>query len=251
MKTQAVTVGLVMLAGFPAWAQQEEPAKSEGVLGGKFIGTATVASDYVFRGISQTDEAAAIQGGIEWHHKDGPFLGVWGSNVNFNDGNQASAEIDWYGGYAGTYRSLGYDARVIYYSYPGADTPRTYDFWELGLALTHEPVTGLTLTLGYNISPDYFNESGVGQYARAEAAYAVSGLPMPLKLSAGVARQFIEDNTAFGTPDYWTWSLGVATEVSGLSLGLTYSDTDIDKSRCGNGSGVCGARLIVNASYSF
>ena len=85
---------------------------------GKAIsGNVTLATDYILRGLSQTDHQPALQGGFDWEHPFGFYLGVWGSNVHFQD-LPASLELDGYGGY--TYHftekksvSLG----ALYYSY--------------------------------------------------------------------------------------------------------------------------------------
>src|SRR5687767_5601078 len=65
-----------------------------------FTGSVAVASDYAFRGISQTLEDPAIQGGVTG--AAGPvYLGVWGSNVDFGEAvapDRATAEIDVFGG---------------------------------------------------------------------------------------------------------------------------------------------------------
>lgn len=252
MRAGTVGVAMVILAAFPAAAQQAGTAGGGGdIVPGTVSGSATIATDYVFRGISQTDENPSVQGLIEWRHDTGVLLGVWGSNVDFNDGDQASLELDWYVGFTGTTRAIGYDVRFIYYSYPGADVARDYDFWEVGGSLTHEPLAGLTLGVGYNFSPDYFAESGAGHYVHGDAAYAIGMLPVPVRLTGTVGYQFIDDNDAFGSPDYWHWSAGIAVDVQKLSLGLVYHDTDIEKSRCGAGTDVCGARVVASGSYAF
>jgi len=85
---------------------------------GKAIsGNVTLASDYILRGISQTDHNPAIQGGFEYNHPTGIYLGVWGSNVHFVDLPE-SMELDLYGGYAYHFNdkasvSLG----ALYYTY--------------------------------------------------------------------------------------------------------------------------------------
>lgn len=250
-----LTTTMMMAAAVPAWAEQaaaKPDAKSEdGIIPGKFSGTAGLTSDYLFRGISQTDSDPAFQGSIEWRHDVGVFLGVWGSNVEFNDSDQASLELDWYAGYAGTYGPVGYDIRAIYYNYPGASVARDYDFWELALALTHEPVKGLSLTAGYNFSPEYFAESGNAHYIHGEAAYTVPGLPLPVKLTAGLGRQFIDNNRAFGVPDYWHWNAGFSVDIKGVAVALVYSDTDIERRRCGASLDLCGGRLVGSLTYSF
>ena len=50
-------------------------------------GNVGLTTDYVFRGISQTDEKPAIQGGLDYAHSSGAYAGVWASNVDFNDGD--------------------------------------------------------------------------------------------------------------------------------------------------------------------
>lgn len=218
---------------------------------GEIGGTATTATDYVFRGLSQTDQKPAVQAGIEWKHDSGLFLGVWGSNVDFSDGDQASAEMDWYGGVRSSYAGFDFDLRGIYYSYPGADVPRRYDYWEVGFSIARPVVENLTVSAGYNFSPDYFAESGQAHYLHAEAAYTLGFLPIPVKLSAGLGRQMIDDNAAFGTPDYWHWSVSAAVTLEKVELALTYHDTDIDRSNCGASLGVCGARVVASASVAF
>src|SRR3990170_445709 len=82
----------------PALAQEKKQ-----LLPGNFAANVGLFSDYTFRGISQTRERPAIQGGLDWSmdtgFKDvGVYLGAWGSNVKFSDGGEATAEFDWYGG---------------------------------------------------------------------------------------------------------------------------------------------------------
>lgn len=231
--------------------QEQVAAAPEGakLVPGSFSGTVSVVSDYIFRGISQTDEGAAIQGSLEWKHEAGPFIGVWGSSVDFDDRDQASVELDWYGGYGGEFRAVKYDARAIYYSYPGANVANDYDYWELGLSLGYEPLSDTTVTVGYNYSPDYFAESGDSHYAWGEVKYSLGMLAVPVTVKGGGGRQWIDDNARFGTPDYWHWSAGLAVTIQGVDLSVTYSDTDIKHSECGAALDVCGARVIFAAAY--
>lgn len=266
MNTGRVALVALLLAAPAAWAQeqveppagtlpQEEvagaPAAEPGWFPGSFSGAVTLASDYLFRGISQTDENPALQGSIDWKHPMGPFVGVWGSNVDFDDGDQATVELDWYAGYARTVGAVDADIRVIYYSYPGANTPRDYDYWEIGGTLGFKPLAQMSLSAGYNYSPDYFNESGDSHYLHAEARYEVPGIPLPLALAGGIARQWIKDNRVFGTPDYWHWNAGIELTVKEIKLAVTYADTDIKKSECGAASDVCSQRVMVSATRAF
>lgn len=234
----------------PSERMATTPAEAD-VVPGSFSGAVTLTSDYVFRGISQSDENPAIQGSLDWKHETGLFVGVWGSSVDFDDGDQASAELDWYAGWAGDFRMVGLDVRAIYYNYPGADTPRDYDYWELGAAATVSPLANIDLTVGYNFSPDFFNESGTAHYVHGGAAYTLAGLMVPVTVSADVGRQWINDNSFFGTPDYWHWTLGLGVTVEGFDLAVAYSDTDLSTAECGGGLGTCGQRVVVSGGYAF
>ena len=85
-------------------------------------GNLTIASEYRFRGIDQTFGKPAIQGGIDYSHASGVYLGNWNSNVSqgagFPGGN---IEMDFYGGYKKAFGDLGLDVGAIYYYYPGSD----------------------------------------------------------------------------------------------------------------------------------
>ena len=85
-----------------------------------FTGNVGIFSQYVFRGVSQTNEKPALQGGLDLAHKSGFYIGTWGSNISWlSDANPAvSASLEWdiYGGYKGSLPAdFGYDLGVIYY----------------------------------------------------------------------------------------------------------------------------------------
>ena len=86
-----------------------------------------VVSDYRFRGLTQTNYKPALQGGIDFSHKSGFYLGTWASNVSwvkeFNGANNGTTELDLYGGFKGEITSgLGFDVGLISYLYPGNDS---------------------------------------------------------------------------------------------------------------------------------
>src|SRR6185503_18798589 len=85
-------------------------------------GNITLASEYRFRGIDQTAGKPAIQGGFDYSHASGVYLGNWNSNINqgagFPGGN---IEMDFYGGWKKAFGDFGLDIGAIYYYYPGSD----------------------------------------------------------------------------------------------------------------------------------
>jgi uncharacterized protein (TIGR02001 family) len=106
-------------------------------------GNAGLFSDYRFRGYSQTDYNPALQGGIDFAHKSGFYLGNWNSNVNSTLFNGASLEMDFYGGYKATFGEFGLDVGTIYYYYPGTGAygPFEADNWEVYIGGSWGPLS--------------------------------------------------------------------------------------------------------------
>lgn len=222
---------------------KKEPESAYG-FPGKFTGNVGFVSDYTFRGISQTREGPALQGGVDYSHPSGLYVGVWGSNIDFNDTDRADLEVDSYAGYSYTYEQWTLDGRFTYYAYPGAKVALDYDYYELGGSLTYD--FGIPKVTGsVNYSPDYFGESGTGIY------YSLS-TKVPLVYGFGlngkIGRQSIDDAARFGYPSYTDWSAGVTYDWRGFTVGLQYVDTNIDKSRCADG---CDAKGIASLTYVF
>jgi uncharacterized protein (TIGR02001 family) len=217
------------------------PAKAEEI--SQFTGGLTFTTDYVFRGISQSNEEPTVQGNIDWADPAlGLYLGVWGSGVDLAE---SSSEFDFYAGIAKEYAGIDWKFGGIYYLYPGADSNDDYDYWEAMISATYD-FEVLAATAGLNYSPDFFAGSG-------DAVYASIGATIPLNdsfsLDTGYAYQWIDDNTAFGSPDYGTWSLGLTYAVKGFNLNLRYHDTDLDEpSECSDG---CGERVVFSISRPF
>jgi len=83
----------------------------------EFSANIGVTSNYVWRGMTQTSDGAAIQGGIDYSHESGFYAGTWASNVD--GGTQyGTYEVDGYLGFGGEVSGIGYDIGYIYYAYP-------------------------------------------------------------------------------------------------------------------------------------
>lgn len=211
-----------------------------------FSANVAVASDYAFRGISQTLEEAAIQGGMDLVHPLGFYLGMWGSSVNFGEdlagGPRAQMELDAYGGLAASPFGLAdLDLGFVYYAYPGADRERDYDFLELGLGASRS-LGVLSAAASLRYSPDFFAGSGTGLYYGGELGLPVSRLT----LSGSLGRQSIAENAAFGTPDYLEWGLGAGVDLQGFGFSGRYLSTDLSAGECFGGSDLCGARVVFS-----
>lgn len=213
-----------------------------------FTGNVAVASDYAFRGISQTGAEPAIQGGMDLSHPSGLYLGTWGSSVNFGEelsaGPRAQVEMDVYGGVRKSIpRFADLDLGAVGYLYPGAAGGRNYNFLELGLAANRSVgrVSG-GITLKY--SPDFFAASGTGVYYGGQLSVPVSFVTV----SGSAGHQLIEDNAAFGTPDYTDFGIGASVGVAGFNLGGRLLTTDLSKEECFGGSTLCDARFVLSVA---
>lgn len=134
-KTLIATAVLAALAASSS-VMAEEAAPAEHT----FTANVTLASEYIYRGIGQTNRKPALQGGFDYSHASGLYAGVWGSNVSWlSDGRSdvsSSLEVDLYGGYKNTFAGgdWNYDVGVLRYNYPGtypdgytkADTTELY-----------------------------------------------------------------------------------------------------------------------------
>jgi len=223
----ALAVPLAVTAS-PSQAAEEETS----LIPGEFSANVALTTDYRFRGISQTDENPAVQGGFDYSVTVADpvalYAGIWASSVDFQDGDQAQVEIDYYGGVTAEYMGIGIDVGLIYYTYPGASSGLDYDYLEAMIALSYSPMDGLTLGVGYNYSPDYFGSSGNFHYPNVSAEYAPDlGLPLPLAFSATYGYNSIDDEAAFGARTYHDWSVGVATSYKFIELKLQYVDNDL------------------------
>jgi len=114
MKKLVHTLALAGLVGVPAFAMADEPASPH-----PLSANVGLVSNYVLRGISQTGGEAAIQGGFDYTHSSGFYLGTWGSNVGwlteFQGYDSGSMELDLYGGYRHHIGPVSYDVGAIRY----------------------------------------------------------------------------------------------------------------------------------------
>jgi uncharacterized protein (TIGR02001 family) len=202
-------------------------------------------SDYIFRGISQTDTGVAVQGGFDASHDSGFYAGVWGSNVDFNDGDSASSEIDLYGGYSFPFKGLNVDLGAIYYAYPNSNSDLDYDFFEVyaGVAMEEEK---FDIGASVNYAPENFGDSGSAVYTALTADYKVTD---NLKVKSDIGYQIIDDADAFGTDDYLHWGIGLEYHYKGFDALIKYSQSDLDVTgSCGS---TCDPKIIFGISRSF
>ena len=194
-----------------------------------------VASDYVFRGYTQTDEGPQVFGGVDLTY--GMFYaGTWASNVDFFD--STDAEVDLYAGVKPTLGPVGLDLGVIYYHYLNEPDGAEYANTEFKLAGS-VPAGPATLGAAVFYSPDGFGAAEQTTYYEVNGSYS----PMAnLGLSGAFGRQTYE-----GGGDYNTWNLGGGyTFAEMFTVDLRYHDTDVDD--CED---VCDERVVATLKAAF
>lgn len=211
-------------------------------------GTATVTTDYRFRGISQTDGNGAIQGSVTVSHKSGFYASVWGSSVsgyvtaagdyvNGTSAGQASVELDLIGGYKHDFNGTTVDVGVLYYFYPKtklAGDLTSSDFVEPYFSVSHTfgPLSAkatinyapkqkaLKLDQGQSrpVLPSNDNVYIAGDFGL--------GIPKtPISLSAHIGHSFGPSWLVIGN-EYTDWNLGASVTWKALTFGVSYVDTD-------------------------
>lgn len=249
---------LGLLAVLPAAPVLAEDEESDSGFPGEFEAEVGLVSDYVERGISNSDGNPAVQGGISYSIGTGiadtsAYLGFWGSSVDFDDGGEATVELDWYFGLNGTVPGtrLAWDVSAAYYAYPGASSSLDYDYWEIPVVLSHPLWESGTITGTYSFSPEYFGDAGQSHYLNAGLGWDILFEPVTVTLSAATGYQWLERNAWAGIEDYQDWSAGVSVSYEAIRVGLTYTDTSLSKSECFGGTNICDPRVVLHLAAAF
>lgn len=249
IRLPAFAVVLLLSAHAPLAFAQDDPGPSDVTVSG----SVALASDYRFRGISQTDKAMAVQGGLTVAHRSGLYAGAWASNLaGWGTFGGANMELDLIAGYKLPLADgAAIDVGLTWYMYPsGADKT---DFAEpyVKLSGTAGPATltagvayaprqqalGRWYATGADAASGVYTDPGAKDdnlYLWGDAAMAIAGTPFTAKAHVGHS----DGNRGLGpnatsvapTGSYWDWSLGMDATWRNLTLGLSYVDTDIGRS---------------------
>lgn len=191
--------------------------------------TVTAASDYIYRGITQTSEDPALQASVDYANESGWYIGAWGSNVDFGPGDPANIEVDFYTGFSGGEEDgLGWDVGITYYTYPDESD---YNFPEIYGKLSYGIFSG-----GLFYTNDWLNSD-------VDSLYLNGGISVPFadaftfNVSAGYsfgdAYEDIDvselgDGSDLRNTDYFDYSIGVGYTLGNFELALSWIDTTLD-----------------------
>ena len=195
-------------------------------------GNAGLFSDYRFRGISQTNEKPAFQGGFDISHVSGFYVGNWNSNVDSGFYNGANLEMDFYGGYKMSAGPVALDFGILYYYYPGSGAGGTtkIDNTELYVSAGFGPVSAKysQAVSDFFSAPDSKGSwylEGNGSF-EVMTGFSIVGHLGYQKLKGGA--QVTEINGTSPVDSITDWKLGVTYDLSGWLLGASYIGTNRD-----------------------
>jgi len=224
----------------PAMAQDPTDPPGEVTVSG----SVALVSDYRFRGVSQTDEDMAIQGGVTVSHEAGPYAGAWASNLaGWGTFGGANMELDLYAGYAVPLGAATLDVGVTWYMYPGGADDTDFAEPYAKLSSTLGPVQGLVgvayapkqQALGnYSATPQSNGQKEDNLYIWTDINSGVPNTPLTMKGHLG----YSNGNPGLGpngtsiapTGEYFDWLLGADIAAGPLTLGVAYVDTNISRS---------------------
>jgi uncharacterized protein (TIGR02001 family) len=253
------TALLTLPALVPAWAQDRTydtaPLPPVDLLPNwTLTANISLASEWVGRGIAQSSEGAAVQGGFDitngWF-----YAGVYGSSLNFgaadtnNDGvadsDGGNFESDWYAGLRTSFRSVDFDIGYFLYSYNNAvDFGGDPDMWEIRGVVSTEIASGLKPSFTAYYTPKYSYRTGRNIILEGKLEQALPQVG-PLSPTASAVLGYNDNETGRVRPDFWFWNAGLTFGFAErYAFDIRYWDTDI--SGCESRTVFqCGDRVIA------
>ena len=193
-------------------------AASVGAHGEEFTIYGALTTDYVFRGISNSDQHGAVQIGLDLKIDAGFFAGLWASTIDITTGNRnRSLEVDYYLGYVWFFDddwSVAVSANR--YTYPGAEGAVNYNYNELGV------VIGIHDRLWFEFD---YTDSLFGHDEPAYNAEVLASWPLPAELSLSIGIGYF-DVHRFAGSGYSYWQMGVSRPLGWSSFDLRYHDSN-------------------------
>jgi uncharacterized protein (TIGR02001 family) len=265
----AAAVAVTLSISAPAFAQAPAPAPDPaaapaktptGPFGGDITGIVTLANEYSFRGISQTQRNPAVQGGLTYEvpifKMVSIYGGFWGSNINFATDVNENLELDAVAGVKLKLlnEKLVFDFGYIGYFYPGVNSALKFNYHEIALGVSYD-FDFVQVGAKVNWSPNYFANSGSAWY---KSAFVTVPLPfvnkwnkdLSAKLTGTIGHQSIARNANFGSPDYLDFTAGITVTAFTIDFTAQVIGTSLKNSECG-ATNFCKVRPYFSISKSF
>ena len=249
-QAQSAPVGTASADAAPSSQVAADPAAPPSAI--TVSGSVAIASDYRFRGVSQSDRQMAVQGGLTIAHESGFYVGTWASNLaGWGTFGGANMELDLIGGYKAKLSGTAtLDAGLTWYMYPGGADKTDFAEPYVKLSGTAGPATltaaaayapeqqaiGKWYATGADAAAGVYTRPGAKDdnlYLSGDGAFAITGTPITAKAHIGHSwgQDGLGPNATAVSPtgNYWDWSLGADATWRSLTFNVSYVDTDISR----------------------
>ena len=208
----------------------------------QITGNLGLTSDYRFRGVSQTQNAPAVQGGIDYNHVSGLYIGNWNSSVSSQMyTNGAGVESDVFAGFRKqVFGNFVVDVGSYNYFYPRAGTNGSFDTNEIFAGIGYKEL--ITVKYSHALS-DYFGTANSKNsfYVQADAAIP---LARNLQLVAHIGHTNVANSSSL---DYTDYNVGLGYDLKGWNLAAKYYINDNKTSTFMTANTVGGQKLYKDA----
>jgi|LNAP01.1.fsa_nt_gb uncharacterized protein (TIGR02001 family) len=203
---------IVALAALP-FASSAQEAVAEEEASSPWSASLAVTTDYVWRGVSQTDGDPAFQAGLTYTTPIGIYVGVWGSNIEF--GSDADYEVDGFVGYNVDFgEKVNFDVNLTRYAYPNE-----------GALNWNELITKTTFLEHYSLTVAYSDDTWATDESGLYYALGTSWeLPAGFGIAAGVGRSDFSSDA--GIDDYTDYNVGLSKSFGPATASVTYYSSD-------------------------
>jgi len=190
---------------------------------GEWSANASMTNNYIWRGLTQTENEAAVQGGIDYASDSGFYVGTWASNVNYGPSDVYSYEHDIYAGYAFEVDGISFDVGYLYYNY---DKEANFDFGEIYASVG---MGGFSVT-GYVLANTEADE-GMGQDFGFGSTYYISadyGFALSNGVEVGLHAGYHDGDfaEAFNGTDGGYSDYNISVSKDGFSFMITSTNVD-------------------------
>lgn len=213
MKSKLLNTLILAALAVPGIAMAEEASP--------FSGNVSLTTDYLYRGLTQTNHRGAIQGGFDYADASGFYIGTWGSNISWIAGTGTSLELDTYAGYTASFGDdFNYNIGGLRYNYSGEYADPSPNTNEIYASLGWKSVSAKYSRAMTNLFG--FAESSGAGYLELNASYTLEG--PAVDLSAHYGKQTIPNNTASEYSDY---NVKAAKAFGAYTWAFTVSKTNL------------------------
>jgi uncharacterized protein (TIGR02001 family) len=278
MRKSLITIAVLGALAAPSFAFAADAAPASDFTASYNVG---LFSQYIFRGLTQTNNKPALQGGFDVSHKSGLYIGGWSSNVSWLRDNQGypasdgtslsgvyssggSLEIDLYGGFKTDINGVGIDLGALQYYYPGAhnksfDKANTTELYgAISYGWLQAKISGVVskdawgFGKKYNVNTGGDDERGT-YYAELNANIPLADTGISALLHVG-RQEFNQARLSYSVPDasYTDWKVGLTKAFDGgVNIGAFYTDTDISTANAANNWTYAGKNIGDSTGTAF